>query len=172
MAPTNSQFQNLEHLAITETRWVNTSALSRRYMDDRFLDAVDDLQDNHALNEDQHTVAHTYFSACLKPKDMRFLRRLQSQRFLVERDESSGVKNIRRVKGTDWYGMPTAFTLWVSGFKPCVSLYSHHMQAWVSGVHQPQEKLMYSYHAKTDATRCLHLHDRQPTDVRLANGSQ
>ncbi|KAJ9605852.1 hypothetical protein H2200_009701 [Cladophialophora chaetospira] len=110
--------RNLNTLAITSTQWVNVRHLERYHMDDRLLDEVDHQQETHYLNEDDATVARTFFTTCSSLTTFRPLFAFRGTRIVCERHEAGvdqgKIKNIRVCKEDDkeyWYGFSSKFSL-------------------------------------------------------------
>lgn len=112
---------NLEHLAITDTQWVDVDALAEMYADDHLLNVADDLRANHACNEDRLGAAHRYFSLCRKLKHVRFMHLYgcDSEKFEVDRGDEIKTtavgpkeRHAKLDRHDKWFGMPTAFQHW------------------------------------------------------------
>jgi hypothetical protein len=82
--------------------------LSKRYMDDRLLDAIDDIRDDHQCNEDHTQVAAVYFNACPRLRLLRILKDYKCETFGVVREEGSEKRRIGKLKASsDWDGIKT-----------------------------------------------------------------
>jgi hypothetical protein len=86
--------------------------LTKRYIDDSLLDAIDDIRDSHKFNEDHNQVAVVYFNACPKLRVLRIVKDFECESWTVVRKEGGEVDRVRKLKSRElddreWNGLPT-----------------------------------------------------------------
>lgn len=95
LVPSLAPLQTLQNLTLSTEPWVNTSYYSRRYMDDRYLDAIDDAQEWSPLNEDPTEVARAAFGTLVSLESAQILAKLRgSRKYRVVRHADHLVKDL------------------------------------------------------------------------------
>ncbi|KAK5064816.1 hypothetical protein LTR84_000650 [Exophiala bonariae] len=101
LAPFFSDLIELKSLFISTEQWVNYAYLSKRYFDDRYLDAIEDLKENSPYNEEADIVARSFFAACPSITTVRLVSHI-TDTFRFVREQTGSVNNISKGEKEDW----------------------------------------------------------------------